>query len=197
MANLTKATWDLGHKMGLSNKEIRANWKDIWGQVYEENVTQYKSGIQSILGELENAIRAHTKTAQTEAAELVSLENIKVVIQESINKNGYQTTFEILSRLYDNGAGEWIQRITTAIYDSELAQWASGLPQYMARLQSEIMSAFGVSVSEKKLNLNFFDEEEINNYNSGSTKEEGSDIFINGTDQMDVQKLNDLIHGRL
>jgi len=195
MANLTKATWDLGHKMGLSNKEIRANWKDIWGQVYEENVTQYKSGIQSILGELENAIRAHTKTAQTEAAELVSLENIKVVVQESINKNGYQTTFEILSRLYDNGTGEWIQRITTAIYDSELAQWASGLPQYMARLQSEIMSAFGVSVPEKKLNLNFFDEEEINSY-SGSTKDD-SDIFINGTDQMDVQKLNDLIHGRL
>lgn len=196
MANLTKATWDLGHKMGLSNKEIRANWKDIWGQVYEENVTQYKSGIQSILGELENTIRAHTKTARTEAAELVSLENIKVVVQESINKNGYQATFEILSRLYDNGAGEWIQRITTAIYDSELAQWASGLPQYMARLQSEIMSAFGVSVSEKKLNLNFFDEEEINSY-SGSAKEKGSDIFIDGTDQMDVQKLNDLIHGRL
>lgn len=196
MANLTKATWDLGHKMGLSNKEIRANWKDLWGQVYEENVTQYKSGIQSILGELENTIRAHTKTAQTEAAELVSLENIKAVVQESINKNGYQTTFEILSRLYDNGAGEWIQRITTAIYDSELAQWASGLPQYMARLQSEIMSAFGVSVPEEKLNLNFFDEEEIVGY-SGSTKEKGSDIFVNGTDQMDVQKLNDLIHGRL
>ena len=196
MANLTKATWDLGHKMGLSNKEIRANWKDLWGQTYEENVTQYKSGIQSILGELENTIRAHTKTAQTETAELVSLENIKAIVQESINKNGYQTTFEILSRLYDNGAGEWIQRITMAIYDSELAQWASGLPQYMARLQSEIMSAFGVSVSEKKLNLNFFDEEEINSY-SGSTKEEGSDIFINGTNQMDVQKLNDLIHGRL
>lgn len=195
MANLTKATWDLGHKMGLSNREIRANWKDLWGQIYEENVTQYKSGIQLILGELENTIRAHTKTAQTEAAELVSLENIKTVIQESINKNGYQTTFEILSRLYDNGAGEWIQRITTAIYDSELAQWASGLPQYMARLQSEIMSAFGVSVSEKKLNLSFFDEEEINI--SGSTKEKGSDIFINGTNQMDVQKLNDLIHGRL
>ena len=58
------------------------------------------------------------------------------------------------------------------------------------------MSYFGVSVSEKKLNLNFFDEEEINSY-SGSTKEEGSDIFINGTNQMDVQKLNDLIHGRL
>ena len=193
MANLTKATWDLGHKMGLSNKEIRANWKDLWGQIYEENVTQYKSGIQSILGELENAIRAHTKTAQTETAELASLENIRTVVQESINKNGYQTTFEILSRLYDNGAGEWIQRITTAIYDSELAQWASGLPQYMARLQSEIMSAFGVSVPEKKLNLNFFDEEEI----TGLTKEEGSDIFINGTNQMDVQKLNDLIHGRL
>lgn len=196
MANLTKATWDLGHKMGLSNKEIRANWKDIWGQVYEENVIQYKSGIQSILGELENTIKAHTKTAQTEAAELVSLENIKTVVQESINKNGYQPTFEMLSRLYDNGAGEWIQRITMAIYDSELAQWANGLPQYMARLQSEIMSAFGVSVPEKKLNLNFFDEEEINNY-SGTTKEEGSDIFINGTDQMDVQKLDDLIHGRL
>lgn len=196
MANLTKATWDLGHKMGLSNKEIRTNWKDIWGQVYEENVIQYKSGIQSILGELENTIKAHTKTAQTEAAELISFENIKTVVQESINKNGYQPTFEMLSRLYDNGAGEWIQRITMAIYDSELAQWANGLPQYMARLQSEIMSAFGVSVPEKKLNLNFFNEEEINNY-SGTTKEEGSDIFINGTDQMDVQKLDDLIHGRL
>lgn len=195
MANLTKATWDLGHKMGLSNKEIKANWKDIWGQVYEENVIQYKSGIQSILEELENTIKAHTKTAQTEAAELVSLENIKTVVQESINKNGYQPTFEMLSRLYDNGAGEWIQRITMAIYDSELAQWANGLPQYMARLQSEVMSAFGVSVPEKKLNLNFFDEEEINTY-SGSTKDD-SDIFINGTNQMDVQKLDDLIHGRL
>lgn len=196
MANLTKATWDLGHRMGLSNKEIRANWKDIWGQVYEENVTQYESGIQSILGELENTIRSYTKTGQTETAELTSLENIKTIVRESINKNGYQTTFEILSRLYDNGAGEWIQRITMAIYDSELAQWASGLPQYMTRLQSEIMSAFGVSVSEKKLNLNFFDEEETNNY-SGSAKEEGSDIFIDGTNQMDVQKLDDLIHGRL
>lgn len=195
MANLTQQTWDLGRSQGLSNKEIRANWKSLWGQIYEENITQYKSGIQAIISELENTIQSHTKTSQTEAAEMSSLENIKTVIQTSINRNGYQKTFEILSELYDNGAGEWIQRIVMAIYDSELAQWANGLPQYISRLQSEIISAFGVEVPENQLNLTFFDEEEVDNYYKMSKKD--NDIFINGTKEMDVNRLDDLVHGRI
>lgn len=193
MANLTQQTWDLGRSQGLSNKEIKSNWRTLWRQIYEENVTQYKSGIQAILGELENTIQSHTKTAQTEAAEMSSLENIKTVIQKSIDQNGYQTTFEILSGLYDNGAGAWIQRITMAIYDSELAQWSNGLPQYMSRLQTEIINAFGVDVPKSELNLTFFEEEEVDNYYKMSKKD--NDIFINDTNEMDVDKLRNLIFG--
>lgn len=192
MTNLTQGTWDLGRERGLSTKEIRKNWKSLWNEVYDENITQSKTGIQSILEELESTIKSHTKSAQTEAAEMTSLENIKKVVQKSVDKNGYQKTFEILSQLYDNGAGEWIQRITMAIYDSELAQWSSGLPQYMSRLQSEVMNAFGVEIPKEELNLEFF-EEELDNY-SGSEKDDNS-IFINGTKQMDVDKLRDLMFG--
>lgn len=194
MTNLTQGTWDLGRKRGLSTKEIRANWKSLWNEVYDENITQSKTGIQSIFEELETTIRSHTKSAQTEAAEMAALENIKATVQKSIDKNGYRKTFEILSQLYDNGAGEWIQRITAAIYDSELAQWASGLSQYVSRLKSEIMDAFGVELQEGELNLGFY-EEKADNYSE--TEKDDDSIFINGTKQMDVQKLDDLVHGRI
>lgn len=192
MTNLTQGTWDLGRERGLSTKEIRKNWKSLWNEVYDENITQSKTGIQSIFEELESTIKSQTKSGQTEAAEMTSLENIKKVVQKSIDKNGYQKTFEILSQVYDNGAGEWIQRITMAIYDSELAQWSSGLPQYMSRLQSEIMSVFGVEVPKEELNLEFF-EEEADSYSK--TEEDDNSIFINGTKQMDVDKLRDLMFG--
>lgn len=177
--NLTKMTWERGRAKGLSNKEIRANWKTIWNEAYDETMRASKIGIDAIFKDLEETIQRFTKSAQTQAAEEVSLANIRQIVNAAIDRNGYVDTFKELADIYDNGAGEWIQRIVSAIYDHEMAQWSSGLPQYLSRLQSEVASKFGVDADNLALDTSFFQDDDFN---------------VNGAGQpMDVSALKDLI----
>lgn len=191
--NITKATWDLGRERGMSTKDIRANWGALYRTVYDDNVRSAKNGIDRIFDELEETVSSHTKTPQTEQAERNSLSNIRAIVDEAIKQNGYMETFEILANIYDNGAGDWIQRIVAAIYDSELASWSSGLPQYMSRLQSEVASAFNVNLDNIDVNLDMYDSDEQEIFKSSSSSDDSSDLFINGTNQMNVDRLRELI----
>lgn len=154
--NLTKMTWERGRAAGLSNKEIRTNWKSLWNDVYDDTIRVAQYGIENIFNDLEKTIQSFTKSVQTQAAEEVSLSNIRQIVNASIDQNGIVDTFNRFAALYDNGAGEWIQRITAAIYDKELAQWSSGLPQYLSRLQSEVANAFNVNANNLTLDTSFF-----------------------------------------
>lgn len=179
--NLTKMTWELGReKYKMTNKEIRANWGNLYREVYDNTMRAAQDGIDAIFQELENTISSHTKTSQTEEAEQTSLDNIKKVVQAGINTLGTVEAFNRLADLYDNGTGEWIQRITAAIYDRELAEWSSGVPAYMSRLQSEVADAFQVSAKDLDLNTDFID-----------LAEDGADITPGATDYSNIS-LDDL-----
>lgn len=161
--NLTKMVWEKGRSEGLTAKEIRGNWKSLWNDIYDDTIRVSNNGIENIFNELEKTIKSFTKSAQTEEAELESLENIRTIVEASKSQNGIVETFNKLSEIYDNGAGEWIQRIVSAIYDRELAGWSSGLPQYLSRLQSEISEAFDVDSSQLTFGTSFLQSD--NNYN--------------------------------
>lgn len=158
--SLTQQTWERGRARGMSNKEIRANWGNLYREAYDEEVRIYSGGIEKILTEIRGTISLMTKNPRTERAELNSFSNIVAIIKNAIGKNGYKDTFYELAELYDSGAGEWIQRITAAIYDRELAQWAQGYSAYMSRLQDEIASVFDVNIADIEVK-NPFEEEQL------------------------------------
>lgn len=168
---VTSEIWSIGRERGMSNKEIRENWKSLWNeisqQVYSYNKqldTESREGIEKIRGELENTIRSFTKKAITEQAEMNSLDNVMKIVYKAVKQIGAVPAFNAFADIYDNGAGEWLQRIIAAIYDKEMAQWAQGMPQYMAKMQSEFidkMSTNGVTIdtSDIEFNTGFLDED--------------------------------------
>lgn len=160
---ITSEIWKTGRARGMSNKDIRANWFALWHEVqpqvyqYNEQIEEEaKSGIYAIFDEIESTIHTYTKSPVTERAELTSLDNIKMVIAAAVDQAGAVPTFNAFAKLYDSGSGEWIQRIVTAIYDQELAEWASGMPAYIARLQSEIVAKMSELTGEN-INTNNID----------------------------------------
>lgn len=169
---VTAEIWAIGRERGMSNKEIRKNWKNLWNEVsqkvysYNKQLdTEALEGIEKIRRELENTIRSFTKTAKTEQAEMNSLDNVMKVVNKAITQAGAIYAFNAFADIYDNGAGEWLQRIIAAIYDTEMAQWSQGMPQYMAKMQSEIIdkisSTTGVTIdtSEIEFDTGFLDED--------------------------------------
>lgn len=189
--SVTATVWRTGRERGMTNKEIRANWKSLYQEVYTEKVDYARIGLNAILSELENTIKSYTKSPVTEQAEIVSLENIKQVVNAFRDKTGYVTTFNAFAKIYDNGAGEWVQRILAAIYDTELAQWASGMPAYMARMQSEIVNKMeeltGVEISMNELDLKDPSDVDINDIDKDTESEMYKPI------ELDVEELKRLL----
>lgn len=138
MASVTQQTWQLGKSKGMTGSEIRANWKSLYSQVWHENMEGYQSGISKIYNEIEATISHYTKSQMTYNAEMVSLDNIKKIVNQAVVQAGPEKAFKAFSKIYDNGAGEYLQRIMSAIYDKEMAQWASGMSAYISILNSQI-----------------------------------------------------------
>ena len=203
---VTAEIWRIGREQGMTNKEIRKNWKSLWGtvsqQVYSYNKqldAEALDGIKKIEEEIKGTIRSYTKTPVTEQAEINSLDNIMKVVNKAVKQAGAVSAFNSFSELYDNGAGEWIQRLVSAIYDRELAEWAQGVPQYIAKLQSEIIdkmsSSLGVKIdtSEIEFDTGILDE---NMGDTGSYDNSNMNVFTSDNNSLDVDKLRAYINGK-
>lgn len=180
--SLTSQVWELGKSRGFSTAQIRSNWKQLYNEVYDLEINTARTGIEEIFSELENTISRFTKSNATERAEKISLENIKNAVKQAINEQGYKEAFKNFSAIYDGGMGEWIQRIISAIYDRELAQWAEGMQKYLERFQAEIVNKMNIKHFERVNIANPFNEEETAN-----TETEKN------ISQKEIQKLIDLI----